>query len=379
MHVVVVGAGIVGASIAYHLSLQGAKVTVIDKEGPASHASRGTFAWINATWAKQPREYHKLSQDSVAAWRNLACELKLPVRWGGSLEWFEGEERQKKLAEQIAEQADWGEPARMVPRAEIDAMEPNVDFGAASAVALSGNDGAVDPIGATNMMLEAAKELGATIVYPCNLQGIDFSGDKIRGLDTTRGRMFADRVVLATGAAPDSGSKFASSDIPQRSRPGIIAITKPMPLLLNHIVAGPGAHLHQRKDGRVVIGEQSGAPDNEAHAARLQGRPNDFPSNTIAAEHFARMIGLASEFVSGLESAEPENMYIGWRPLPLDGHPVIGFSPARPSVYMAVMHSGVTLSPIAGQLAAREIVDDQPVAQLDPFRPGRDFEMIKRY
>ena len=58
-HILVVGAGLIGASIAYHLSILGAKVTVIDKQGPASHASRGTFAWINASYAKQPQHYHK--------------------------------------------------------------------------------------------------------------------------------------------------------------------------------------------------------------------------------------------------------------------------------------------------------------------------------
>ena len=78
--IVVAGAGIIGASIAYHLAKPGASVTVIDKQGPASHASRGTFAWINATWAKQPRHYHSLTQDSVAYWKDLQQTLALPVR-----------------------------------------------------------------------------------------------------------------------------------------------------------------------------------------------------------------------------------------------------------------------------------------------------------
>ncbi|MEO0368546.1 MAG: FAD-dependent oxidoreductase, partial [Pseudomonadota bacterium] len=51
LKVVVAGAGIVGASIAYQLAKSGATVIVIDKQGPATHASRGTFAWLNATWA----------------------------------------------------------------------------------------------------------------------------------------------------------------------------------------------------------------------------------------------------------------------------------------------------------------------------------------
>ena len=88
LRIVVAGAGIVGASIAYHLARAGAAVTVIDKQAPAAHASRGTFAWINATWAKQPRSHHALNQASVVRWQSLQQQLRLPVRWGGSLEWY---------------------------------------------------------------------------------------------------------------------------------------------------------------------------------------------------------------------------------------------------------------------------------------------------
>lgn len=66
LRVVVAGAGIIGASIAYQLAKAGASVTVIDRQGPATHASGATFAWINATWAKTPRSYHSLNQDSIS-------------------------------------------------------------------------------------------------------------------------------------------------------------------------------------------------------------------------------------------------------------------------------------------------------------------------
>jgi len=125
LRVVVAGAGIIGASIAYHLAKSGASVTVIDREGPATHASRGTFAWINATWAKTPRSYHSLNQESVANWKDLHRSLNLPVRWGGSLEWFDNEPRQEKLAGQIAEQFAWGERARMVDAVELATLEPS--------------------------------------------------------------------------------------------------------------------------------------------------------------------------------------------------------------------------------------------------------------
>lgn len=379
LRVVVAGAGIVGASIAYHLSLAGAAVTVIDKQAPASHASRGTFAWINATWAKQPRSYHSLSQDSVAYWHELQAALDLPVRWSGSLEWFTNGERQEKLASQIAEQLEWGEPARMIDSNEFARLEPGVLFEPNSTAAYSPNDGTVNPIMATQKLLAAAEHLGATIRYPSELTDVTLANGRLVAVETSTGTIAAERLVLATGAAENLVAKLAGVEIPQRTRPGVIVITKPMPRVLQRIISAPGIHMHQRDDGRVVLGEQDGAPQNEAHALRLDGRPNDFPSPLIAHEHASRMLAVGVDFAAELKEAQVENVYIGWRPLPIDGHPVIGSSPNRPDVYIAIMHSGVTLAPIVGQRAAQELLGDAIVDSLEPYRPGRSFEMIKRY
>jgi glycine/D-amino acid oxidase-like deaminating enzyme len=379
LRVVVAGAGIVGASIAYHLAKAGASVTVIDKQGPASHATGGTFAWINATWAKTPRSYHSLSQDSVASWGSLHQELDLPVRWGGSLEWFDNEPRQEKLAAQIAEQFEWGERARMVDAAELAELEPNVDFGGATRAGYSENDGTVDPVLATQKLLLAAEALGASIRYPCELADVSLQDGKLVAVKTSLGPIKADKLVLATGAQPDAGLRFAETDIPQRSTPGIIVTSKPMPRCLNRIISAPGIHLHQRDDGRLVVGEQEGAPQDEGHMLRLAARPNHYPNPIVAKQHAVRMFDVAKQFAPCTADAVVESVRIGWRPLPVDGHPVLGASPARPDVYLAIMHSGVTLAPIVGQLAAEELMGNVSIERLQEFRPGRDFDLIKRY
>lgn len=377
--VVVAGAGIIGASIAYHLAKSGASVTLIDGEGPATHASRGTFAWVNATWAKQPRHYHALNQDGVTNWLTLAADLKIPIRQTGSLEWFESSARQQKLVDQINEQIAWGEPARMVDRSTLQKLEPNLDFGEAQQAAFSGNDAAVDPVAATRLIVASAAAMGAVVKYPCRLTGTSYQGDELKEVTTSTGVIRADKLVLATGAAPDVAAQFADTEVPQRSTPGVIVITKPMRRVINRIISAPGVHLHQRGDGCIVIGEQEGPPQNEAHAMRLAARPNQFPARALAEEHAARMLAVALQFVPAMADAEVGDVYIGWRPLPVDGHPVIGASPNRPDVYLAIMHSGVSLAPIVGQLAAHELLSGTAIERLDAFRPGRDFKLVKRY
>ncbi|MDH4126433.1 MAG: FAD-binding oxidoreductase [Gammaproteobacteria bacterium] len=379
LRIVVAGAGIIGASIAFHLAKAGAAVTIIDKERPASHASRGTFAWINATWAKQPRSYHAFSQASVAYWHELHQALDLPVRWGGSLEWFDDAARQATLATQIAEQVSWGEPARMVSTPELTVLEPGVRIESPASAAYSPNDGAADPVVTTQKLLAAAVALGASLNYPTELVDVALSNGRLVSVLTSAGPIPADRLVLATGAAVDLPERIAGINVPQRSTPGVIAITAPAPRLLQHVIAAPGIHMHQRDDGRIVLGEQDGAPQDEAHALRLQERPDDFPDPAIAAQHAARMLAGAENILPAIAGVKIEHVYIGWRPLPIDGHPVIGASAERPDIYVAVMHSGVTLAPIVGRLAAQELTTGVAADRLSDYRPDRVFEDIRRY
>ena len=87
--IVVVGAGIIGASIAYHLVKRGAKVVIVDAVRPGAGATEKSFGWINATFSKRPQAYFDLNQVGLAGWRRLETELggELKVQWGGSVAW----------------------------------------------------------------------------------------------------------------------------------------------------------------------------------------------------------------------------------------------------------------------------------------------------
>jgi len=376
--VLVVGAGILGASIGYHLSLEEVEVTIIDMQSPASHASLATFAWINASWAKQPQAYHTLNQQSVSYWHELSNQIGVPIKWGGSLEWFESSDRQEKLGLQIREQIGWGEAAEILSVASAKILEPNVTFMGADNVAYSANDGAVDPSQATKKLLSAAQANGAKVIYPCKLNSIAKTLDG-EFADTTCGSIPFDQIVLAVGAASKTIASIAKLNIPQRSTPGIIVVTEPTEPLLNRIIVAPGVHIHQRFDGRIVVGEQAGAPKTSAHNLRLKGRPNQYPSQVLAQDHAQRILDLAIKYVPRLTNVKADEILIGWRPLPLDGHPVLGYSSEEPSVYIAVSHSGITLAPIIGRLVAKELIEKRPLEVLNAYRPNRDFVTVVRY
>lgn len=371
LRVVVAGAGIIGASIAWHLARAGASVTVIDRQGPATHASRASFAWINATWSKQPQAYHALNAAGVARWRSLQPALGLPVRWGGSLEGNADPSMDKELASRVAEQMAWGAQTQILAGGDLAELEPNVDFTSLRQVIYSANDGATNPVASTQAFLDGATALGAKLLYPCELTGVHLEGGRLRSVATSGGDIGADRLVLATGAAADAAKRFADWDVPQRDEPGATAVTAPMPRIIQRVLWMPRVHLHQRDDGRIVLGEEAGPPPS--HADRLAGHPNDFPTREIALQHAERMLKEAQRYVPDLVKVTFESVVIGWRPMPLDGYPVVGASPARPDVYLSVMHSGVTLAPHVGLLAAAEIAEAALAEELKPFRPDRRF------
>ncbi|MGD1957132.1 MAG: NAD(P)/FAD-dependent oxidoreductase [Sphingomonadales bacterium] len=365
LKVVVAGAGIIGAAIGYFLSKNGAKVTIIEKDAPAARATGKSFGWINASWAKQPRHYHSLSQLGVSGWAVLEEELGIPVVHGGSLEWFDGKARMAALTQQIEEQQTWGEPSRMVEQDTLASLVPSLAANGPSSAAFAERDAAVDPVAATRGLLSGAQKFGAEIIENCGLEDVALRGARLRSVITSQGELEADRLVLATGAALDLPATLAGSAVPQEVTPGVIVITNARPMVLRRLLAGPDIYLHQLSDGRIVLGEP---------ARPLPGvldRAQRFPDDARAEQEAARLLAKAAAILPDLKDAEIADVSIGWRPMPIDGHPVLGPAPLRPDIYLAITHSGVTLAPAIGQLAAYEIIEDRAISRLAPYRPGR--------
>ena len=364
--VVVVGAGIVGSSIAYHLTKMGAAVTVIERDRPAAHASGRSFAWINASYPKKPYSYHHLSRLSLLAYHKLETEIGIDVHWGGSLEWFASQENQKMLAQEIQVQQSYGVPIEMISGEQAHELEPNVEFDKNSSIAFSKLDGAVDAVGIVENFLRKTSSLGNEVLYPVTYKSLKVIGNKIVAVRTSVGEIETDQVVFACGVDTDELLKI---DVLKTSRPGIILRTRPMKKVIDRVIVAPGVHIHQQHDGTVIIGEQAGAP--VSHLERLALKPELFPGAAFEKQHSERILAIAQQFIPQLKTVELEQAVIGWRPLPHDERPVVGHVKNIPGVYLATMHSGVTLAPIIGELVAMELLDGTETNLLADFRPDR--------
>jgi glycine/D-amino acid oxidase-like deaminating enzyme len=365
LQVTVVGAGIVGAAIAYSLAKRGAAVTVIDKGRPGAGATSHSFAWINAT-AKHPVSYHNFNRRSLGMWDRFARGLDTDVglRWGGQMEWAATEEGAAELWSRADQLHAWGYPCQMLDSAQVSRLEPGLSPGPVAAAIYCELDGMVEPTVAAEACIRGATKDGASLRLETEVIDISANSGSVT-ITTDGGKVESDVVVLAGGIDNTQLAAMTGITIPQQDSPGVVIRTDPIsqPLLTNVSVVyapplepgRPEIHLRQCLDGTAMIGEGSqeslARDDTQSHADELLAR--------------------ATEYVPGLKGASAVPVPVGYRPMPLDGFPVIGFSPKAPNVYLALTHSGVTLAPLIAQLATMEIVDGAQVELLADYRPSR--------
>ena len=366
MNIVIVGAGIIGASIAYHLAKRHASVTLIDKSTPGSGASSHSFAWINAG-AKSPSSYHDFNRRSLEMWERFARQLDADVglRWGGKISWECTPERAQELRKRVKQLQSWGYPTRLIDEAELRGLEPGIEPGPVAAAEFSEIEGHVEPQKVVDACISQITRLGAEVASDTEVVHLTAdSNNRVRAVHTFNGEFQCDAVVLAAGLEVTRLASMVGVHVPQEDSPGVVVRTDSRPKLLHSVpvVYTPPidahhqeVHLRQLADGTLMIGEGSqeslNLDDSQAHADDLLDR--------------------AIHYLPALADAKAIPVPVGYRPMPLDGYPVLGFARQAPNVYLALTHSGVTLAPLIGQLASIEILDGVRVEALDPYRPER--------
>ena len=363
-----VGAGIVGTCIAHELSRLGQNVTIIDKSIPGSGTSGKSFNWVNATYPKKPYSYNYLSQLGLGAFDDLYRYIDFPGKWNGSLEWFIDTKKHKELLDNVNQLLKYQTHSKheIIDNLKASSFEPNIDFNKNNNIVYSVEDGAIDTLKTIENLVARISFNGGKVINNCAYKNSIYRSGKLSSINTSLGEIETDLIIFATGVDTNS---LINKKVLREPTAGIIIKTKPYMSIINKIIVGPGIHIHQQTDGRLIIGEQDGAPEN--HKLRLKGYPSKFPSSSFANQHVNKILNQARSFIKNMDEVEVESVDIGWRPLPSDGLPIIGYINSNQDSYVASMHSGISLGPIVGKIVAHEITENINNNLFKSFRPSR--------
>ncbi|MEU6844650.1 FAD-binding oxidoreductase [Streptomyces sp. NPDC046716] len=359
--VVVVGAGVLGACVTYHLARAGAHVVLVEQApGPAAGTSGATFA-ADVTHLKTPYAYYRLNRQGSEGHLRLAEEIGGPG-WRHPVphvQWADDEDGRRALRERTSRARQWGRDCRLAPVSALRDLVPAVDPAACPTdeIVVHGDAAWFDAPRFVRALLDAAARLGTVEThYATPVTGLPRDGERVTGVRAGARTWHADAVVNCAGPGADRVAALAGVALPLRRVPGLIATSGPLPgRPLTAILSVPGLDLRPTADGGVLA--LSWEVDG-----RLRGAVDGLP------EELHRR---ARAVVPGVAGAGIVDARIGVRPVPLDGLPLVGEVPGAPGLYHLVSHSGVTLAPVLGRLAAGEITGGASASELAGYRPDR--------
>jgi glycine/D-amino acid oxidase-like deaminating enzyme len=343
--VVVVGAGIVGSSVAYHLARRGVPVTLLEQgPAPAAGVTGTSFAWIGGSGGHWPGGAQDLREYVLADYRRLEDELpSVTVRRTGSLYW----------AATPAKDPRPGPGQFRIGRSDIAALEPNLRHPPSQAIHTP-SDAGVDPTALAHALVAAAKTHGATVLHNTAVTSLQVTNGHVEGVLTPTRFHAATTVVLTAGTHVPKLCEPLSADLPITGSPATLARVTAPPGLVKTIVARPAFEVREVRDGDLLMVVPHGAGEGRA-AASAQAAAQDALHHVKAA-------------FEGSDQCRLVGYRTAWRPMPAHG-PVIGYATHDRSVYVAVMHSAISLAPTAGRLIAEELVTGKPASELSRCRP----------
>lgn len=376
--VVVIGAGIVGASIAYHATLAGLRVTVVEQStvaGGTSSACEGNILLSD----KHPGPELDLAIISRRRWEAIGDEIgaeAFEFDHKGGVVVAGSEAGMAALRNLSRRQAEVGVEAEELTLDALHEREPRLSRDVAGAVWYP-QDAQVQPMLATAQMLRAARAQGATMRLGTAVTGFLRGGSgEVRGVTTDASDapdLAARWVVNASGARAGEVAALAGSDIPILPRRGFILVTEPLPRAIRHkvysadYVANVASSAAGLETSLVVEGTHSGTILIGASRERVGF------DRTYSVPVLQRLAQQAIGLFPFLADVALLRTYLGFRPYCPDHLPVIGEDPAAPGLLHAAGHegAGIGLSAATGLVLAQVMSGAAPEMDLAAFNPGR--------
>ena len=360
----VIGAGVVGASIAYGLLKRGHSVILLDgkKSDPRASAANFGLVWVQGKGPNLPA-YQTLTRTSSDAWPEFARELaeaagdaegSLAYERNGGLTFTFGEEgflERKNLLNRLHnERGADGDDIEMISREEIQKLIPKFELGEeVSGASFCWRDGCVNPLRLHTLLLQAIERLGGIITSGAHVHSAQGSEGLGWVLDTDRGQVSAGHVVAAAGLGTRDLAEMLDLDVPVYPQRGQVLVSQRM----SKVLGLPASTIRQTADGTFLIG------------ATKEDVALDESTSLSGAKLLASN---ALRITPMLKNMNVVRHWAGLRVMTPDGAPIYDFGDG---VSAAACHSGITLAPVHAEMFVDRILDISKATKLQAFRPER--------
>jgi len=376
--VAVIGAGIIGCSVAYWLTCRGLDVLLLEAGEIAAGASGACDGFLSIQ-SKEPGPMMDMALSSLQLLRLCTGELDGDIEFNpcGGMLLALGSRELAALKNLAGEAAARGLEVDILGPREVRALEPGLETDLAGAT-LCVADGQVNPLNLTQALARTSVKQGASVLQGCRVQEVTRVGASWELL-TGALKVRAQRVVCCAGAWSAEICETLGIRIPLFPLKGQVLVTESVGPALKHTLAG--AEYLSAKHGAGEL-EASGTAAQAGFTAEQTAAGNILLGSTREEAGFDRsstleameaITALARRYMPGSASLSIIRSFAGLRPQTPDGLPILGALPGLPGFYLAAGHGGdgIALSLETGRLLAETVAEDVEPEELHPFLLAR--------
>ncbi len=364
---VIIGGGVGGAAIAYHLTLLGWNDLVLLDRSELTSGSTFHSAGLVGQLRSSPT-LTRMMVDSVATYRGLAAETGVDPGWRevGSLRLASSPERMEELRRQAGWAKTYGLPMELLSAAEAQGLFPLMVTDGVLGAAWLPTDGYLDPSGLTQALAAGARQRGAAILPRTRVTGITVERGRVTGVETEHGPIRAEVVVNAGGMfAPEIG-RMAGVTVPIIPFAHQYLVTEPIEGVTPDLpqLRDPDNLVYFRPEVRgLVMGGYERNPDPWS----LGGIPSDFNGKLLSPDwpRFEEISAGAVRRVPAMHEAGIKQLINGPEGFTPDNEFILGESAVR-GFFVAAGFSahGIAGAGGMGRQLAHWIVDGEPELDL---------------
>lgn len=361
--VVIIGAGSTGLSAAYELAKSGVDVLLIEKSFLAAEASGrnpGGIRLLGRDEAEVP-----LMLQAMKRWHGLEEELGMNMELSadGYL-WVALNEKELKIQQDLVERdAAYGIKEYILLGSDLKEFAPAISTDTVIGALWSPTDYVGNPFRVTMGYYRAAQRYGARFMFDTEVTGFKVEGGRVRGVDTSRGPIAANTVIIAAGPWSDPLGRMVGLDIPITPCPNQIHITEPVPwrIMPPFLLISSKAICRQSARGHVYTGNTNA--------------PGGYTSMDKTADNheIVQTAAYISQIIPPLKPLKYIRSWVGIIDFTPDDNFIFGHVDEVESVVLACGFSGhgFALTPVIGQLLSELVRDGQTSLPTEAFHLNR--------